>query len=73
LAPLEQAAPGGGGLVQGASDTRTQVVRGANAGTSAQSGTLPFTGAELPLIAMLGAGALLAGAVLRRRASAGLR
>ena len=72
LAPLEQAAPGGG-LVQGAPDTRTQVVRGANAVASPQTGTLPFTGAELPLIAALGAAALLAGAALRRRASAGLR
>ena len=71
-APDEAAA--GAGAVQFVSDTGSTGTSSGTAGaTEQQAGRLAFTGSELPLIAALGAGALLAGAALRRRTGAGLR
>jgi hypothetical protein len=42
-------------------------------GSTAQSGQLPFTGDDLPLLVLIGASTLLAGALLRRLARSGAR
>jgi hypothetical protein len=57
----ERTAPRGGSA--GAS-TRVTIRRGADADLEQRQ--LPFTGAELPLIALIGTAALAAGALLRR-------
>ena len=73
-APAAPKAAAGPGAVQFVSDTQSSGTSSGTAGaTQQQGGRLAFTGSELPRIAALGAGALLAGAALRRRSGTGLR